>query len=77
MKIFGQPPCVFPGRRPFSGQKKKKKKVFLSAELVYVDVFNKTTNTKKTRHEKQIELNLASDDSLSRRLTLSPHSFPN
>lgn len=75
MKIFGQPPCVFPGRRPFSGQKKKK--VFLSAELVYVDVFNKTTNTKKTRHEKQIEPNLASDDSLSRRLTLSPHSFPN
>lgn len=57
--------------------KKKKKKVFLSAELVYVDVFNKTTNTKKTRHEKQIEPNLASDDSLSRRLTLSPHSFPN
>lgn len=26
MKIFGQPPCVFPGWRPFSSQKKKKKK---------------------------------------------------
>lgn len=50
--------------------------VFLSAELVYIDLFNKTTHTQKNpRHEKQIELNLAADDSLSRRLALS-HSFP-
>lgn len=52
----------------------KKKWCFSLQKLVYIDLFNKITHTQKTpRHEKQIELNLAADDSLSRRLTLSPH----
>lgn len=60
----------------FWPEKRKKKWCFSLQNLfILICLIKPHTHKKNPRHEKQIELNLAADDSLSRRLALS-HSFP-